>query len=257
MVKLHKNMKIFLRTSVLLGICITIILGTFVRVRLSSFNQESFKVNAGQYAIGIYTTDLSKLLARISPFDDYYYEGLTKNHIINSDNYLKTSTLTNNFANIASNLFLNKKQIRWTVEGKDGLRIVYAVNEGDNGTVVITRTIRNIKPSPYALGQSLVICETCLLVDDKNRIFFSGDHITQEKLSLARNLKLNPTLIVEQVIPGEVETLYVYDASYNKEFEIKVKEDQDIYYDEQWHLIEVEQPISNQNSVTQEIVLDR
>ncbi|MDO8504130.1 MAG: hypothetical protein Q7S60_05630 [bacterium] len=234
---------------------VLIVVGTAASTRLDSLSNKAFQVKPGRYSLSVYKSSPDQEVFRISPLDDYSYQGLDKNRVMSGDTYLSSYNSTDDLLNLAQGFISNRKHIKWTVESTGKTKIEYDLSQGSENTVVIKRTLET-EDDPYALGQSIVICQACIVVDEQNRIFFQQNLLTQEKLNLANNLKLVPVITRDTLLPSGTNTLTVYDKDFNKKFQVRVLANEAVFYDEQWRVLEIKSSLSDQKTVIQEVILD-
>ena len=235
---------------------LSIVFATIIATRLNGFEHQKFGVEAGKYAVSVYKDEPNHELFRTSPLDDYLYRRSEKSHILNNDTWLESKNKTDDFVNLIKAFVFKQKDVIWEVKDKNDGKFTYVLTDGPNNSIKLVRKfdIKGIPPSH--IGQSLVICQTCFVVDDKNRILFEQNLITPEKIGLATTLKLTPIVIVNMIVPTDSKSLYIYDINFNKQFQININPEEQVLYDEQWHIIEVKKPFENNQEIEQEIILN-
>ncbi len=250
-----KNVRTVFNQFAYLGLGLLIMAGALANVNLKSFPNEHFQVKVGQYGLYFFKDNPDHQIFEISPLDDYYYEGQTKDHLLTGNTVRESKETTDNIFNIVQTLIFHHRKIKWTSEGRSNTKIAYTV-ESQGNILNIQRKVLSADFTPEAIGQSLVICPSCLIVDDKNRIYFQEDYITPEKLNLAKNLNLTPVVTANVVLPSDINSISVYDQNFNLLFVLTVNPGENVTYDEQWHVLEVKIPINDLSATVQKITIN-
>ncbi len=236
--------KLLVITLILIGL-----IGVFInllRVPQMEFYINSLKVGLFTYKIAIESNNNpGNELFHLSPFDDYYYTRDKKDHFwseagftqsnsiiqwqnkLNNYRHQKTNTLFWSFSNKDSNL-INNYQLRF-----------------NNQQIEITRTYTNLNPKIYAVGQSIVLCKTCLVIDDQKDMFINSESYSREKLEFADKYNLTPIIITDKLFPDFVGKVIIVDQNLKPVFSLVRNPDDEMYYDDRWQLIEVKKRISN------------
>lgn len=201
-------------------------------------------IQNNQYSFSVYAKDYSHLIFSVSPFDDYLYSGNTKYHLIDKQSF-KNSFLEKNLLNQILN---RQDSFVWTVQKKDGSSITYSVIE-KSGQYNITRTIKKLDKNIYAIGQSLKICDQCLVVDQYNRILSTKVENDLNYQSRINQMGLVPLLLIDGLIPSDVRKLKIIDGQNKEIMDFELKTDQRGYIDEKFRLIEIKSYINFQRPV--------
>lgn len=236
------------RLTILTLILLTITIFTITRTNQNSLAKENFQINIDNFAINFYDQSTDQAIIKISPFDDYYYSNLNKQHLVSPQTFQKSQDLTDWLFRLKNISLLKEDSLFWRVEA-DSLQIDYQLFSAKDNAVKITRSIDNTKEKIYAIGQSIIYCDKCLVMDQKQRVYLNQDNFSQEKINFIKGARLIPVLLTTELLPENIEKIIVLDNNFNTKFTISINPSQQVLLDEKWHLLEVKTPIPGQTKL--------
>lgn len=219
--------------------------------------QEAYFTYTSSYSINFSRSDNEKMLVfRISPQDDYYYDGLYKDHFFSTGKFVQTKSIFDNVSFLLGDIIDRNNKLNWIVEenvGGENTRVSYTVKDKASGYVQISRKIK-LNSSIDAIGQSIVFCDTCFLTDSNKRIYFNANLSSKEKLNFAESLNLIPVFIsTNQFLPYSPE-LKIIDNNTKVLLTVLVEKDQEVFWDEKYHLLEIKTYLVNNRREVLQIV---
>lgn len=241
-------MRSLFTTLILIAIGLSIIAASVIRSPLRKLAQKSYRVEVNPYSMVFYAKDQGQMLFKISPLDDYYYFSSGREHIVNDSNALyQTLDLVQEFLIILKRITIGDKSIVWTAKIGETTLVYKAEDKGD-GSILISREIKNPKSQVTAIGQIVDLCESCLLTNEYGLAYLTEDNLTQDKLDLIEKLKFTPLIIGNNQLPG-ISKLIVINSQGEKEVEILASDNQEVYFDEGWHVLNLKTQVSNGKSI--------
>lgn len=233
-------MKKLILILVIILIGLSTILLSYFRMSQERLVGQGYRVDFTKYSIAIFKDNTGEQVLRISPQDDYYYQGSLKDHIINKSefqrkhNYLAESVL------LVQKLF-GGKTYQWSAEGDN--QIWHAVVSYDfsmtSDGVVIKRTLPKLPKTVYAIGQAVIFCDTCIVTDNLKRIYYNGDSVSTQDLSIGKKLVLTPFVLDRHQSIVGITKLHILDAQGKPLVTLPVYSDQEVYFDQKYHLVEL------------------
>lgn len=253
------------KLSAAIGLIVVILIG-LITVIVSFFNTtthqaigQGYRLDFTQYAIALFKDSEADPIVRVSPRDDYYYQAAFKDHIINQSHFKRKRNYLQELTFLLSMNF-GAKTYYWNAEGSNRNwqpTISYAVTSKGK-TVTIQRTIPNLPKKVYAIGQTLVYCNGCFIADDQDRIYFSGTALTPQEFDEIQKLPFTPVILgVHQSITG-VSKIRIINAQGKELLTIPVYSNQEIFIDQEFHLVELKtiMPVKRTNTVSQTLKLN-
>lgn len=236
---------------ILLFILIVIGLGTIVfsliRMPQKNLHKNLYRAQVHPFSIVFYTNEEEELF-KVSPLDDYFYKAQTKNHLTKDSDFRQNTNLIEEFKIILQRIFSNAEKLTWAIT-KGKTKIKYEVKDKKNGIVQIERSLENFPPEINAVGQSIVICSECLVVNqDKTLVYFREDQLISEKLEKSDELGLIP-LIVDEQLPVDTLKLLIIGSAGEKKFEVEVAPGQEVYFSQELNILELKTLIDNKKAV--------
>lgn len=219
---------------------------TLARLPLENLFDKNFKAQITPFSINFYKDDSDEVVFKVSPFDDYYYQSSFKHHIEDKSIYLQNQGLLDKLINLLSRMVNNKKLI-WSMEGSKA-RITYTVFS-KNGSLELVRQVHTLGIKVDAIGQSIVFCQTCMVTDEEKRVYFKASLLTQDKVDTAERLKLTP-FIIENKMPYRLSKLNIVDLDGNIKATILITSYQEIFFEEQWQLLELKTFVNKTKPIT-------
>lgn len=200
---------------------------------IKSLHNKNFTAVISSHSIDLYTSNFSEPVMLISPQDDFYYNS-SRTHVLDKISFREAS-----FLDELDTLMFNNKLV-WGIIGnsdKKRVKIVYEIVKEDENSVKIIRKIP-LKQSISSVGQSFKFCQNCLVKDNLNRIYMTNEFLTNDRIELAQDLKLTP-VIINDLLPFDISTLYIIDSQGKTKIELPIKDNQEVYYQEKWHMLEL------------------
>jgi hypothetical protein len=230
---------------------------TFSRMPASQIIINAGVIRSSSFALSFYDTT-GNLLFSVSPQNDYFYTNSVKDHLEDKISGTDNGNFLQNVWISLRSLVFNQKELIWNTVGSsaNGQESVnYTVNQV-NGGVEIQRAVA-AKSNIKSLGQVLQFCADCLVTDDKKRIYFNADTVTQADLETAARLSLTPVVIGEnQFLPQDIKEVRVIDGNNNLKLEIPVLKAQ-VFLQYKWRLLEFKASLKNNGTaVSQEVLLN-
>ena len=213
---------------------------TLIRMPVNKSFAGGQKIEASSYGVSVYNGS-GNLLFSLSPLNDYYYDGLAKEHLENKLAKSNNGDLLSQALTGFNNSVFGKNQLVWNTTGensKGASAVNYSV-EYAGGGIKITRTVSLQKITPTAVGQVLTICNDCMVTDDKNRAYFNGDTVNSYLINIALGANKVPTIIGEnQSFPEGVNKLMIIGRDGKEKMSIPVG-GESIYLQDKWHILEL------------------
>lgn len=228
----------------LIAICFVSLTVVFVRMPSKTFFLGKNKVEATGFALSVYD-DSGKLTFSASPLDDYYYQGTVRNHLQNKLISSSNGGLIEQTRLTIKNFLFKKKSIVWRAvgdNGKEEVLVEYTINPSVDGLKIV-RTIEFIKNMPDSIGQTIKICQGCLVVDNKKRAYFNGDSITQQLVNTTSRLNVVPVFLRKsQSFPLDISKILIMTPNGKVQIEIPISNSQ-VFLEDDWHLLEFKSKI--------------
>ncbi len=250
MKKMHFLSKNVFKLLLLLIIGLASLTIVFIKTPVKNFYSGNNKVEASSFSLSIYDKSANVLFS-VSPLNDFYYQGLTRDHLedklvnSNTGNLIQQAIL--NF----QALILNRNSLVWNTEGINGggrVLVNYIVNSVP-GKIEIVRQIEFSKTQADFISESFTICQDCLITDDKKRAYFNGFSITQQKIDSALRLGLIPVALGEnQAFPLDVSRVLVLNANGKTQIEIPISKNS-VYLQDKWNLLEIKSAVRKGNKI--------
>ncbi len=207
---------------------------------VANIQQQDYKIELSQYSLNFYTNKLDEVF-KISPLDDYYYLGNLKDHLVKDSSFKQNRNLFTELALTIERLFLKQNHLEWSLQqGK--LQVVYTVEDQGN-RIKIFRQLTGFSPKIDSIGQAITFCDDCLLTDEDKQVFLMENLLSEEKLTKISKLQLTPVIITGESLP-KVSKLIVLSPFGEKRLEILVDPDEQAYYFENWHVLELKTPVA-------------
>lgn len=251
----YKFITYFLKISLILAIGL-VSLGVVAIRTPSKIALAQGDMTASMYGISFYTKSGEVFL--IGPLNDFYYNGLSKNHLLEKVVSNKPEGSVQEIFLSIKDLFSNEQHLIIKFEGKnlegDG-SITYTI-QYKNNRVELTREIVFKKTTLTALGQTINICNGCLVIDPKNRVYFNQEFLTDEKVNLALKLKLTPLILTEnQFFPNDVSEIMVINSRGETKMTIPANNNL-IFLQERWNQLEFRTPVKPGKSTIIKQIID-
>lgn len=226
-----------------------------VRMPIKYLLQNDYSVHLyNNYAIGFFKNDTNNPVFTISPLDDYYYYEDSKEHLFTDLTTFKNTRdyIQESFALIKAILIGNKKLV-WNIHDKnkrEGIKVNYTVVAKRGGYTQITRKLYNLNPKTYVIGQSIVICNNCMVADKQKRVYLQAELLSQEQIDAIQSLKLIPFVLSQnQSIPLTNSELIIINRKGVTEATIFKDPGQEIFFDEKYHLLELKTLVKNKKQI--------
>jgi hypothetical protein len=226
---------------------------SFARIPSNQVVINGNLVKSSSFGLSFYNNS-GDILFSISPLNDYFYTNNASDHL--EDKIIRTDNgnfLQNLWISLKG-LILNRKELVWNTNSNNN-SANYVVKQ-INGGIMLQRTI-NSNPDIATIGQVIKFCPDCLVVDDKNRVYFNADTIQQFDIDTAKRLNLVPVVVGEnQFLASDVSIIKIVDRNNNLKVEIPVNKAQ-VYMQYKWRLLEFRAKlVKGEKSVSQEVLLD-
>lgn len=249
--------KILLVTLIIFIGLSTIIVG-FLRVQQERLEGQGFRVDFTKYSIAIFKDNTSEQILRISPQDDYYYQDSLKDHVINQAYVERKRNYTEEVIFLFGKIF-GVKTFRWSEEGDNKqwhAAVSYGITVTSDG-IVIQRQFSNIPKNVYAIGQAVVFCNTCLVVDNFNRRYLNGDSVSTQDFTFSEKHNLSALVFDRHQSIIGISRLRILSAQGKTLAELPVYSDQEVFFDQKYHLLELKtiMPVKRTNVLSQKIIL--
>lgn len=214
-----------------------------------NMQQKDYKIELNRYSLVVSTNKLEEIL-KISPLDDYYYLESLKDHLVKDANFSQNWSLFTELSLTLERLFLKQKHIVWSLQqGK--MQIIYKV-EDEGNRIKISRNLKGFDPKIEAIGQAITFCKDCLLADEDGQVFLMENLLTVEKLAKVNQLQLTPVIISNEALP-KISKLVVL-SPFGERVEVSIAEDQQAFYFENWHVLELKTPVAGKDLKTTQII---
>ena len=238
------------KLSLLVAICFISLTVVLARMPNATFFLGKNKIEASDFALSVHNS-YGNLTFSASPLDDYYYEGTVRNHLqnrlINSNNGDLIDQIRITFKNFLS----NKKTIAWKAVGDNGKKEVlveYVINPIADGLKIV-RKIKFLETMPDSIGQTIKICQGCLVADDNKRAYFNEDSITQQHVSAASRLNVVPiALRKSQSFPSNISKVTILTPNGKTQIEIPIS-NSEVFLDNKWNLLEFKSGVKKDKKI--------
>lgn len=234
--------KAFLAGAIFVAIGLLSVYKGMIKIPVTKIPQEAYFTYTSSYSINFARSDNEKMLVfKVSPRDDYYYDGLFKGHFINTQKFVQTKSIFNNAFFLLGDIINGSNKLNWTVEEKTiekNIKVSYTVKDEANGYVQINRKV-NLNSSIDAIGQSIVFCDTCFLIDNNKNVYLNANSSSKEKLNYIETLNLVPVFVsINQSLPYSPE-FKIIDQDAKVLLTVLIGKEQEVFLDEKYHLLEL------------------
>lgn len=226
---------IIITSTIAIGLLVIVV--TLSKYNLGKVSKTSFQARLNTYSLNVYSSDLNELF-KISPFDDFYYKGYTKNHLVERNSYKREVRFSEKLQSLLPGFLKPNNIITWSVSNKKDIYLTYQVTS-DQNQILITRTFEKLEPSVYAVGQSFIICKDCYIVDQYKKVYLSQSQVNDDKIKKANSAQFTPVIISQNLIPSNISKLIIFDSNFNPKYSISINSSQQVFYDEKWNLLEL------------------
>lgn len=244
----YKFITYFLKISLILAIGL-VSLGVLAFRTPSKIALSQGDLIASMYGISFYTKSGESFL--IGPLNDFYYNELSKNHLLEKVTANKAEGKAEEILLSIKDLFLNEQHLIRKFDGKnlEGEGSVTYTIAYKNKIIELTREITFKNNKLTALGQAINLCNGCLVMDSKHRVYFNQEFLTDEKLNLASKLNLTPLILTEdQFLPNDVSEVVVVNRNGEAQMTIPANNNL-IFLQERWNQLEFRTPVKEGNHV--------
>lgn len=214
-------------------------LGAVLQSPIDSFSQPVYQLKVTPSSILFLSSDLSEELLRISPLDDYIYEGSKRSLVATAETFGGATTITTPIQQFIDLFLLNQDRFKWGAYTKSGLDIEYEVINQSGREIFIKRKLKSISGKVDYIGSSYLICSTCLVTDQKKRYFINQEYIELGRIASSQSIGLTPTILAESLLPRDTTTITILDSSYNPKMSIMLEPNTDAYYHQKWNIVEL------------------
>lgn len=242
-------MKKFVLIILILIIGLLVVFFSYLRLKKDELVTFTFPIISNQYGFSVMDKNGDRPIFKISTFDDFYYTPKNQKHILDRSRFESSSKSTSWIKKLLQKISNIERERSWRFQGKDSIDVVYKIEEKEDKKFVISRKVNQINPETYAIGQSLVFCQGCLLTDKNKRIFYSDELLKQEKLDFAGEKELTPIIISKKLLPSGLSEVIIVDSEMKPVISIKISANQQAFYDEKWNLLELKTFIGKQRPV--------
>ena len=232
------NLKKISTILILLLIGLLIMSVSLIRIPKKSLNNQNYKAEIHPFSISFYDNS-GMYLFKISPFDDYYYEKNLKIPFMPDSSFKKTSDLLKEF---------DQNKLTWILK-KDKFKASYEI-ENKRDEVYITRILEGYDEQIGAIGQSITFCDSCFLSNGDGLVYLPNDQATKENIAQIQNLNLIPLIFTNNQLPL-TSKLVILDSSGQKKFQISISPNEQVYFYENWHVLEIKKSIGEKLMSTQ------
>lgn len=247
------NKQIILAFSLLLIMGLFAIVGGAIRSAYGMLPYSANNIKLNGYSVHFNQQDQTTEIFKISPYNDFYYTDLEKQHFYNPEDYVEGNDISYTFPFILRRLVSNQNNIIWIAKGKDNSKVRYEVLK-DGKTLTLVRDVSNYKPNIQAIGQAIEYCKGCIVTDQSKRVYFNEELINQRNIDFAQSLQLTPISITGNLLPSNISELTVLDINGNPKMDISINLGSQIFLDEKYNLIEVRTGLVN-NRTSQRVYL--
>jgi hypothetical protein len=214
---------------------------------LLHLGSSTITVDTNTFATVIYKTDFASPVVKISPLTDYYYKKDYRNHVMTKVNPENQQISWQKFVVFLESMVMGRNKFIWTPSGsneKEAIGTEYTVNL-KNGVVSVGR--RFLDSDITAIGQALTFCDGCYLGDTQKRLYTSS----RSELGIVEvaNKAQYSVVVVEHKLPVNITALTIVDRNGRVQATIPVAPADEIYYEEQWHLVEIKTPIVSKEQI--------
>ncbi|OGH23842.1 MAG: hypothetical protein A3J69_02200 [Candidatus Levybacteria bacterium RIFCSPHIGHO2_02_FULL_42_12] len=151
----------------ILILCALMMMRALVKLSFQSLLGNRYKVEASGSSIRFYPSDSDEQIIKISPFDDYVYRDGEKEHLVTEPGYRLRNAIVYSALSIVKKTFFGTKELIWEIEGNNRwgkTKTTYRIWEEEN-TLSVERLVRADTFLFEAVGQSIVVCSSCVVVD--------------------------------------------------------------------------------------------
>ncbi len=217
----------------------------FIRMPSDKIFDNYGRAEATPYNVSFYN-NLEEIIFTTSPLNDYYYQGLTKQHLVNKLKGSRNRQILQELRLTLDGLFFNKKEFFWNAEVvdlKNDFAVTYEIKSGNN-KIEILRTIKSPRKEFDSIGLALTFCSKCMVTDDKKRAYLNENFIEMDKISFLKKKNFIPVVVREgQFLPSDISRLIVLNEAGRVDMEIPVAIGQQISVQDKWGILELKTPV--------------
>lgn len=218
---------------------------TFLRMPNDKIFDDYGRAEATPYNVSFYN-NLGEIILTVSPLNDYYYQGLAKQHLISKLKDSRNRQVWQELRLNLESLFLNRKGIFWNsvaLDPKNDFSVTYEIKSEKN-QIGLTRLIKSPKKDFDSVGLAITFCPKCLVTDDKKRAYLNENLLDMEKISFLEKKNFTPVVVREgQFLPSDILKLTILNESGRVDMEIPVAANQQISFQDKWRILELKTPV--------------
>lgn len=185
----------------------------------------------------------------VSPYDDYFYTDRAKRHVAERRSLTRVRGI-GEYVAFLQGLLLKPSELYLSIEdGAQKPSIAYKVSLGEEKQFVLSRTLSDGSRGINAIGQSFVLCYSCIVTDDQGYAYFNYELLAERKEAYAKALGLVVFSIHRnQPLPGvgTKREIVVRDALGKRLYSIYLEREDTVYYDEKYRLLEIKRAVQLQ-----------
>lgn len=254
-----KNTRISIEIAkflLLLALGIASLAVIFLRTHTNNFFVKGDRVEASYYDLAVFDNS-GDVLFSITPLNDYYYNYQVKDHLQDNLSYSDNGGIREEFWQSLSSLFLNTRRLIWNTNGTNSIGRVsasYTALPTSQG-LQITRDI-TFEKNPAGIGEAIKVCADCMVADDKNRAYFSGNGALKSSIELASRLNRTPLVLrAEQYFPSDATEILFIKPDGGVAMEIPVAGAQ-IFWEQDWQLLVFKYPVRTNSKIEMKQEID-
>lgn len=190
------------------------------------------EISFSKYGIGFLDKeDNFSLLAY--PLNDFYYKGQSGFPLLGKVDKSGKDEISELWLYI-TDFLLNRQHVLQTFEGPNG-KVNYQVS-AENGQIELTRKIE-LKNAFEAVGETINLCSSCFVVDEKHRMYFNSQYITQDMVDFAKDNGYTPYFVgSDQFFPKEVKKVSILNKEGKNKIELPVFPYNQVFLRDKSHL---------------------
>lgn len=208
------------------------IIGVVLQSPLDNISKPIYQLKTTPTSLLFLSSALDEEIFKISPFDDYIYQGSNKTLVATTENFDEAKIIPNP-------LLFGQDKFRWKASTKTGVDIEYEINNQSENEILIKRKLTNKNGRVDSIGSSYVLCSTCLVTDQKKRFFLNQEFVEVGPISSAHSIGLIPTILSESLLPNDTTNITILDSSFNPKMSILIEPNTDVYYHQKWNIVEL------------------
>jgi len=217
----------------------------FLRMPYDKIFDSYGRAEATPYNVSFYN-NLEEIIFTVSPLNDYYYQGLAKQHLVNKLKDSRNKQILQELRLTLEGLFLDRKSLFWyaqTLDPNNDFLVTYEV-KSENNKIGIRRVIKSPKKDFDSIGLAITFCPACLVTDDKKRAYLNENLLDMEKIAFLERKNFIPVVVREgQFLPSDISRLTVLNESGKADMEIPVITGQQISFQDKWRILELKTPV--------------